>query len=468
MTRHPPVIALAMALAGCMTVGPDYERPAVDLPGAYPEPIATASAPLEVPADWWRLFGDATLDRLVTSGLERNADIRVAVARIEEAEAALREARATALFPLVEGNAGISRARSSTQTGTLPPNAAPIRNNFQLAASTSFELDFWGRLRRTVEAVRAQLLATRYGREVVSLSLTAAIAQTYFAARSLDAQLMVSRETLKAAEESVSLARARAQAGVVSDLDVYQADANRAQLAAQLKELQRQRNVAVHQLGVLSGMLDLDLDERDLSALPIPPLPPAGLPSTLLERRPDLRQAEAQLVAANAQIGVARAAQLPTFSLTGMLGVQSRELATLFTHAAGIWSAGLGVMAPIIDGGRYAARTEQAEARARQAVATYEKTARTGFREVADALSNVRLAAEAEQDLRDRVEQAGNNLRIASLRYESGYSAYLEVLDAQRTLNDAQLALVRNRQSYLGYTVDLMNALGGGWPPFAS
>lgn len=465
MSARYAALAFVMLLTGCGLVGPDYKRPSLNLPGGYPEPEAGATAPLAVPADWWRLYGDATLDKLVILGLERNSDIRIAVARIEEAEAVLREVNAT-YFPLIDAGAAAGRSRSSTRTGLLPPSAAPIRNNFQLTASTAFELDFWGRLRRGAEAARAQYYASRYGRDVVSLTLAAGIAQTYFAVRSLDAQIVVAGETLKAAEESLDLARQRAQAGVVSELDVNQADANRAQAAAQIKDLRRQRAVAVHQLGVLSGVLELEVDAGDLRQLPTPPLPPAGLPSTLLERRPDVREAEARLVSANAQIGVAKAAQFPTFSLTGALGVQSRELSTLSSAGAGIWSIGLGVVAPVIDGGRYAARTQQAEARARQAAAAYEKTAQTAFREVADALSNVRLAAEAEQDLRDRIEQARNTLRLATLRYESGYSAYIEVLDAQRTLNDAQLALVRNRQSFLAYTVDLMNALGGGWTAY--
>lgn len=465
MSPRYAALALVMLLAGCGLAGPNYQRPSVDLPGRYPEPAPGPAAPLAVPADWWRLYGDATLDRLISSGLEKNTDIRIAVARIEEAEAVLREANAT-FFPLVEAGAGAGRSRSSTRTGTLPPTAAPIRNNFQLTASTTFELDFWGRLRRAAEAARAQYYASRYARDVVSLTLAAGIAQTYFAVRSLDAQIAVAGETLKAAEESFDIAGKRAQAGVVSDLDVNQADANRAQAAAQIKDLRRQRAVVVHQLGVLSGALDLDIPPGDLRQLPAPPLPPAGLPSSLLERRPDVREAEAQLESANAQIGVARAAQFPTFSLTGAFGVQSQELSTLFSAGAGIWSVGLGVVAPIIDGGRYAARTQQAEARARQAAAAYEKTAQTAFREVADALSNVRLSAESEQDLRDRVDRARNSLRLATLRYDAGYSAYLEVLDAQRTLNDAQLALVRNRQSYLAYTVDLMNALGGGWTAY--
>ena len=300
----------------------------------------------------------------------------------------------------------------------------------------------------------------------VAHSLTAGIAQTYFNVRAIDAQIIVSEETLRAAQDSLDIARARAQAGVVSDLDVYQSDANRAQVAAQLKDLRRLRAAAMHQLGLLTAILDLDFPPGDARQLPAPPLPPAGLPSTLLERRPDVREAEATLMSANAQIGIARAAQFPTISLTGALGAQSRELSTLFSTGAGIWSIGLNAVGPILDWGLYAARTEQAEARAKQAALDYEKTAQTAFREVADALSNVRFSAEAEQDLRDRVEQASHALRLSNLRYESGYSAYIEVLDAQRTLNEAQLALARNRQLYLSYTVDLMNALGGGWTPY--
>ena len=462
MSARYAALALVMLLTGCGLAGPDYRRPSLNLPGSYPEDAAGASAAVPVPANWWRLYEDPLLDNLVAAGLARNTDVKLAVARLEEAEAVLREANAT-LLPQVDANAFAGRARSSTRAAPLPPGATAIRNNFQLSANTSFELDFWGRLRRLREAARAQYIGTRYARDVVALTLAAAISQTYFTVRSLDAQLIVSGETLKAAVDSVDIARSRAAAGVTSELDVNQADANRAQLAAQIKDLRRLRAATVRQLGVLTGALDLNLDASDLRQLLAPPLPPAGLPSTLLERRPDVRQAEAALVAANAQIGVAQAARFPTFSITGALGAQTAELANLFSSGAGIWSIGLGAVGPIFDVGRYAARSKQAEARARQAAAVYERTVQTAFREVADALSNVRLAADAEQDFRDRVERSRNTLRLATLRYESGYSAYLEVLDAQRTLNDAQLGFVRNRQSYLAYTVDLMNALGGGW-----
>ena len=465
MSARLTALLLVFMLSGCTLLGPDFKLPFINLPKAYPEKDVGAAPSIAVPANWWLLYGDPALDKLVAAGLANNTDVRRAVARIEEAEAFMREVNSASLLPEIEGNAAAGRAKSSTRTGTLPPSAAAIRNNFELAARTSFEIDFWGRLRRTREAARAQYMATRYSRDVVAHTLAAGLAQTYFTVRSLDAQIIVSEETLAAAGESLDITRKRAQAGVVSDLDVYQSDANRAQVAAQLKDLQRSRAAAVHQLGVLTGMLDLSVPAGDVRQIPSPPLPPAGLPSTLLERRPDIRQAEAALEAANAQIGVARAAQFPTISLTGALGAQSGELSTLFSTGAGIWSIGLGVVGPILDWGRFAARTEQAEARAKQAALDYEKIAETAFREVADALSNVRLAAETERDLRERVDQALNALRLSNLRYESGYSAYIEVLDAQRTANDAQLALVRNRQAYLAYTVDLMNALGGGWIP---
>ena len=441
----------ALMLSGCM-VGPDYRRPDAQLPATFAEPASQATP--AIAAQWWTLYRDPLLDELVAQGLERNADVRLAVARVEEAEAALREAQATVFFPLVNGNAGASRSRT-LQFGTA--------NNFSLGLSTSFEVDLWGRLRRAERSVQDQLLASQYGRDTVRLTLAATIARAYFAARSLDSQLVASEEILRAANESLALARKRSDAGVASALDVYQAASLQSAAAAQAKEIARQRASVVHQLGTLTGRLDLTVPSKDIASLPVPPLPPAGLPSLLLERRPDVRQAEAQLAAATERIGVARAAQFPTLSLTGSLGLQSNDLDALFKPGAHVWSVGANVLGPILDGGRYRARTEQAEAQARQAEALYQRAVETAFREVSDALSNVRLAADSETDLVARLDAARNALRLAQRRYEQGYSAYLEVLDAQRTLNDAQLAFIRNRQAYLSYTVDLMNSLGGGW-----
>ena len=454
--RRFAAVFLALLLGGCM-VGPDYRRPALDLPAAFHEPDV-AKAPMAVPQKWWTLYNDATLNGLVDEGLTRNADIRLAVARVEEAEGLLREAHATLLFPLVNGNAGVNRGRN-------PANDPPTATIYSIGLSTSFEVDLWGRLRRAERSTRDNLLASRYGRDTVALTLAATIARTYFAALSLDSQHAASLEILKAADESLTLARRRAQGGIATDLDVYQAGSLKSQAAAQAKEIERQRAAIVHQLGVLTGRLDVSVANRDVATLPIPPLPPAGLPSQLLERRPDVTQAEAVLMAATERIGIARAAQFPTLTLTASLGRASPELSNLFASKGSLWNVGAGLVGPILDGGRYAARTDQAIAQAKQAEATYQRAVENAFRDVADALSNVRLAADQETDLADRVTQARNALRLAQLRYDRGYSAYLEVLDAQRTLNDAQLAFIRNRQAYLAFTVDLMNSLGGGWTP---
>jgi len=407
-----------------------------------------------IPPQWWALYDDPLLEQLVRDGLERGADVKLAAARLEEAQAALREARALLFFPEIDGNAGASRSRT-IQFGTA--------NNFNLGVSTSFEVDLWGRLRRAERSVQDQLLASQYGRDTVAITLAATIARTYFTARSLDSQYIASLEILRATTESLGLAKKRLDAGLTSGLDLYQAQSSNSAAAAQTKEIARQRAAIVHQLGLLTGRMDLRIDAKDINGLPIPPLPPAGLPSDLLERRPDVRQAEAQLAAATERIGVAKAAQFPTLRLTGSFGAQSSELDSLLSAGSTVWSVGAGLVGPILDGGRYRARTEQAEAQAKQAQAVYQRAVESAFRDVADALSNVRLAADTETDLVVRLDAARNALRLAQRRYEQGYSAYLEVLDAQRTLNDAQLQFIRNRQAYLTYTVDLMNSLGGGW-----
>lgn len=455
----------ALLLAGCAAVGPDFARPAMDLPGSYPAGGHTGSA-APVGTSWWELYGDPTLDGLITAAFERNADVRLAVARIEESDATLREVGA-AFLPQVDLGASGSRSEVTTTAAVPVPSSIPVlRNNVRLTASTAFELDFWGRLRRTLEAARAQALGTRYARDVVALSLAGLTAQAYFSLRSLDAQIAVTSQTLAVREEFLDMVRRRAAGGIASDLDVNQAVVARSDAASQLRDLRRQRALAEHQLGSLTGRLDLVLPQSTgLLALPVPPAPPLGLPSALLERRPDVRQAEQQLVSANALIGVARAAMLPAISLTGSLGGESQALATLLSSGSRIWSVGFGLTLPIFDWGRLAARADAAEARARQSLAGYQKAVETSFREVADALSNLEQTTATEEDLQARAGAARNALRLARARYEAGYSAYLEVLDAQRTANDAELAVVRNRQIRLTASVDLMKALGGGWAP---
>lgn len=453
------IVLAAVAAAGCSTLGPDYQRPALDLPGEF----AAASQPGEpqIAADWWKLYGDPQLEGLVAATLAGNADLRLAAARVEEAEAALREAGA-AFYPEVGG--GYSYARNRVSTRTTPPGAVPLtRSQSQLLASTSFEIDFWGRLARLNEAARAGLLGSRHARDVVALTLASAAAQNYFVLRSLDAQIGVLARTIRARSDSLDLARARLQSGLASALDVHQAQGALSDALVQSRDTERQRALVERLLAQLAGRPALRVEAGDLFKLPVPPVPPSGLPSALLDRRPDIRNAEQNLVAANAQIGVAKAALFPSISLTGALGAQSAAFSNLLSGGAGIWSLGYALSLPIFDAGRREARVEQAEARQQQALAGYQSAVETAFREVSEALINAEQTGATETDLAARLQAARNALELSSLRYESGYSPFLEVLDAQRTANEAELAFVRNRQARLSFSVDLFKSLGGGW-----
>jgi multidrug efflux system outer membrane protein len=449
------------ALAGCM-VGPDYTRPPVALPQAFPDATArdadAASAVLR--ADWWTLYGDPLLDRLVADALAGNKDLRIAVARIGEAEAIARQVNA-AIFPEIDLGGAATRSRSNP--ALITQGANPSANNFRVALSTSFEIDFWGKLRRAAEAARAQALASHYARDVVALTLESDVAQAYFALRSLDAQIASTRAVQASREQSAALVRRRAAGGVANDLEVAQAEGLRAQAAAQLKLLVRQRAATLHMLGTLTGRLDLSIPEAGIDAIPLPPQPPAGLPSSLLERRPDIRRAEQDLVAANAEIGVARAALLPTIALTGDFGVQSASLSNLLLYGSRIWSIGAGLAQPIFDAGRRQAAVEGQEAFEREVLAAYQKAIENAFREVSDALVDTRETRAAEVDYDANLAAARDALRLANRRYEAGLSQFLDVLDAERTVNTAELARILNRQAELAASVSLMKALGGGW-----
>lgn len=451
-------LLLLALLAGCTTVGPDYERPRIELPADYPAPAASGEA---VRPDWWKLYRDPTLDALVEATRSNNADIRLAAARVREAEAVLRQARA-ALFPEVLGGYAATRNRVSERTS--PPPAPPLeRSQHQLIASTSFELDFWGRLARTGEAAQASLAASRLSQDVVALTLSGAAAQAYFALRSLDAQIKVLEDASRVRTDSLNIAGARLAAGLASELDVHQAQGALSDALVQRREAERQRALVERLLAQLAGRLDLRLAPGDLFALPLPPTPPAGLPSALLDRRPDVRSAEQTMIAANALIGAARAALFPTISLTAALGAQSAELSDLLSSGAGMWSLGAGLALPLFDAGRRGARVDQAQAVQEQALAIYVRTIETAFRETADALVSLDQTSRAEADLLERLRAARAALALSDERYRSGYSPYLEVLDAQRTANEAELAFVRHREARLAFSVDLMKALGGGW-----
>lgn len=462
-------LALAILLAGC-AVGPDYVRPENPLPASFsPKIPATSPSTAEVvpqpaaavnPA-WWSLFNDPTLNQLIEQALRGNADLRSAVARVEQADAAAREVGAS-LFPNVDLQASGSNVHLSEKTATWSANSPEVLRARSAGLSLSYELDVWGRVRRSNEAARASLLASQYGRDSIQLSIAGLVTSHYLNLRALDAQLAVTQASLESREESAALVRHRVAAGLVSALDQHQADSAVAALQAQYAELRRRRALLEHQLALLCGQPGLDI-ASNANSLPLPPLPPSGLPANLIENRPDVRQAEQALIAATANIGVAKAAYYPRFSLTGNLGSESKTLSDLFSGPASTWSGGLSLLLPMLDFGRTTARVDQAQSLNQQALIAWQKTLETAYKEVRDALVNLREQGETEAAEQRRVDNTQKALDLARLRYDAGYSAYLEVLDAQRNLNDAQLAQITTRQARLNAAVELFKALGGGF-----
>ena len=460
------LLIAATVFQGCM-VGPDYKRPDSSIPTEFAI-VNNATATqnqiaAHISSTWWELYQDPVLNDLVAKALENNTDIKMAVARVEEADAYLQEVGA-ALFPTIDLQSNATRSRIS-EVSVIPvfEGLDPVRQIYGISLGTAFELDFWGKVRRAKEAAYAQALATHYARDTVYLSLSGLVATNYLLLRSLDAQLSVSRNILGNLEESLGITKRRLEGGFTSGLDVYQAETARSNKVAQITELTRQRAISEHQLAVLTGALDLKLEEGDIKTLPIPPTPPAGLPSSLLESRPDVRQAEEQIIAATANIGVAKAALFPSITLTSRFGRESITLGNLIKSAADIWTAGIHLNLPIFDAGRLLARLDQASAQQKQALASYESAIRAAFREVNDALVTVRQSSEQEAALQASEESSRKALQIAENRYKSGFSGYLEVLVSQRAHNDAALAVIQSRQNRLVATVDLFKALGGGW-----
>lgn len=458
-------VLLATLLPGCVLMGPDYQRPSLSLPAMFSSDnvMDADQSALSAGNPWWELYQDPVLNDLVSKALANNTDIKMAVARVEEADAFMREV-GSALFPQIDLDAGGSRSRvSQLGSNQFISGMKPIRESYRIQLGTSFELDFWGKLRRAKESAKAQALASRYAKDTVALSLAGLVASNYLQFRSLESQILLSEDSLRTRNESLDLTRRRLEGGVSSALDVHQAEVASSNLAAQIVELKRQRSISEHQLAVLTGQLDLKLPAGDINQLPLPPLPPVGLPSTLLEARPDVRQAEEQLVAQNANIGVAKAALFPTISLTANYGGESAELGDILKSAARVWSGGLDLNLPIFDSGRLSARLDQATAQQKQALASYEGTVRTAFQEVNDALVTVRQNAEREALLNSSKEAAKKAMEISDNRYKSGYSAYIDVLDSQRVYNDTAITYIQSRQARLLASVDLFKALGGGW-----
>ena len=460
-------LGLALLLAGCAGLKPDYTKPVVDLPAGWRD--APADGMQVRDAHWWKVYGDPVLDRLIDEALAHNANVMLAIARVDEARAALFVTSADQR-PQVNANASRARTRVSQRGSTpLPPGVNPEFNDTRVTAGVSYEIDLWGRLRNATQAARADLLATEAARDTVLITLTSDVAQSYFSLRAFDEQLAATRRSLAARTEALGMQKRRFEVGDISEFDYRQLEADVAAERALMPLLEQQRAQQENALAVLLGQSPRAIYEGALEAGGDPEgetvaiVVPAGLPSDLLLRRPDLVQAEQTLIAANARVAVARAAYFPTLSLTGYLGSESVALSDLFTGPTGIWQAALAAGQPIYAGGRIDAQVQAAGARERQALAQYQLAIQNAFREVRDALVSQAKARERLEAESDRVAALRTTLRFARLRYQNGMTGQLEVLDAERNLLAAEQNRIDALRAQRAAIADLFKALGGVW-----
>lgn len=460
-----PMAAAAMLLAGC-SLTPTYERPVAPIPTAYamaPASTSTAQGPVAT-APWQDYFADPRLRQLIEAALANNRDLRVAMLNVEQARATYQVRRAD-LYPGVGLGANASRA-PATGTGNLS-------NAFSVGLAVSaWEIDFFGRIASLKEQALAQYLATEEGRNAAQVSLVAAVANGWLTLLADEELLDLSRQTLASREESVRLTRMRLDAGVASELDFRQAESLTQAARATLAQQQRQRALNENALALLLGQalpddLRTSLAGGRLADASAMAQLPAGLPSDLLTHRPDIRQAEQQLIGANANIGAARAAFFPRISLTAQAGTASGELSGLFKNGSWGFTIAPSLLLPIFDAGRNQANLESAQASRGIAVAQYEKTIQTAFREVSDALAGQATLGEQALAQQRQAEAESARLQLADLRYRNGVSSYLDLLDAQRSLFTAQQAVVQVRLAQLQNQVALYKALGGGVPEAA-
>jgi len=457
----------ACALVAACTVGPDYRKPEVDSPARFQyQPAEVADT---ANTAWWRQFGDPVLDALIDEALANNRNVKVATANVEQAAAVFTQARSS-LFPQVGYGVDAGRARQS-ESGLRPEVAAALRNPasaYQAALSVSWEIDLWGRIRRESEAARANLLATAEARRGVVLSLVAGVATNYLQLRGLDGQLEVAKKTLGVYAESVKLFQLQFKYGQVSQMTVAQAQSQYETAAAQIPQIETQIAQTEDALAILVGRNPGPIARGKAIDQLASPAVPAGLPSSLLERRPDLAQSEQQLVAANAQIGAAKALYFPRITLTGALGFASPELSDLFKGPSRIWSYAGQLAGPIFTFGAVSGQVAQAEAAQRAALESYRLAIQNAFGDVDNALianAKGREQVAAQQRL---VAALSDYTRLARLQYNGGYAPYSTVLQAEQALFPAELNLVAFRTAQLNTSVSLYKAMGGGWVDLAA
>jgi len=449
------VFTLVLFLSAC-AMGPDYQRPEVPVPVEYAEEVIPGASIANL--SWWELFRDEELAALIEAALVNNNELAIAIARIEEARAALGFVRADQ-FPNLDGGAGAGR-------NVIPGVGVPgdISDNYILAASLSFELDLWGKLRRSTEAARAELLATVEARNVVTITLIADVASVYLLLLDLDKRVTIAQRTVETRQDSLGIVQARFDKGVVPLIDVNQAEIELEDAKAELAALQRQNQQAENLLSVLLGRNPGPiLRTRKSGSGLFPPEIPAGLPSELLERRPDVRQASQLLAAQTARIGVAEALRFPSLSLTGSLGLASTELDDFISSDNKVWGISADLLGPIFDAGRGKSRVEAERARTEQLLNNYELTVLRAFQEVEDSLIDIRTYREEALARERQVASAQSATNLSRARYNGGVTSYLEVLESERSLFRAELLASSTRREQIVAIVSLYKALGGGW-----
>jgi multidrug efflux system outer membrane protein len=452
------VAIILFLMTGC-TLGPKYKRPAVQVPDTFRGSLSPAASESLGDAKWWTVFQDSQLQALIREALTQNYDLKIAATRVLQAQAALGITRADQ-FPTISAGASATNERFPRTRVTPEFETSPMQVNLALF----WELDFWGKYRRATEAARAELLANEWGQKAVVSSLVSNVATAYFQLLELDSEMAISKNALDSRKESLRLVEIRAKGGTTSLMDVRQSEQLVYTASAQIPDLERRIEQQENLISILLGRNPGPITRgASLVDITFPPEVPAGLPSSLLSRRPDIQQIEQQLIAANARIGVAKAAYFPQITLTGLAGYQSTALTNLFTEPTGLWSFGGQLTQPIFTAGKIRSGVRLTEAQQQEAVLTYQRSIQQAFREVSDSLVAYRKNREFREQEVLLTNAAADATRLAQSRYRGGVTSYLEVLDSDTRYFDAQLGLSQAQLNERLAAVQLYNALGGGW-----
>jgi multidrug efflux system outer membrane protein len=456
--------SIVFLLCSC-SVGPDYKKPdlSAQMPADWRWKIAEPKDALQK-GEWWKVFNDQTLDELEAMAVTSNQNLRAAIARVDEARSTARITRSH-FFPELSLNPSFERQRTSGNPSTPIPFPIPSAqiNTFSVPLDLSYEVDLWGRVRRSFEAARAQAQASVADYQNVLLALTADVAVNYFLVRSLDGEIVALRGTVELRNDAVHILSDRFNTGMIPEIDLAQAKTELANAKADLADMVRQRTETLDALALLCGKPASSFNVIEQPLTVSPPLVPPGLPASVLERRPDIASAERNLAAKNAQIGVARAAYFPAIHLTGQGGYLSADASTLFLRDSRVWSIGPGISLPLFNAGRTGAEVKQAEASYQEAIANYRQAVLAAFKEVEDSLAQITLRNEQAAALDEALVSSRHVVELSKGRYEAGTISYFELIDAQRNLCQQELQSAQLAGQRFASSVRLIKALGGGW-----